>query len=478
MLGQADHALLTLALPATISFAIAVVSLLAAAVALAISWAPGWRELRWFAAASACAAGYVVSNATLYLDVPFTWVVTGSRWSLFFAGLHCAFWYVYAASGQRGRTTLPGYRWIAAGAVVLALLAVVPGVFVTSEPFVRQISWLGLMVRDVPPTPFGKMGLAYFIASIGVLFGDYVVRWYRHEPAAGAHVVALGTLVLASVHDAFVSSGFLQHMYLLEPAMLVVVLAVGGAVTSRFVVTARALEASARKLAQAHEELVKHERLAALGQLAATIAHEVRNPLAVVFNAVAGLRRAKAGSEDHEALLGIVQEEAERLRDMVSDLLEFARPREPVLAPAKLDVLVGGAVEAALRASGASEEDVVLAVAGEVPPFVCDEQLVRQAIINLVSNALQADERRSPVRVTIADAGATVSIKVADDGRGVPDELRHRIFTPFFSTRPTGTGLGLAVVQRSAETHGGDVAVSTTPGGGATFELRLPRRAT
>ncbi len=475
--AKLDVALLTFA--ATFSLAIAVVSFLAALLALAISSAPGWKELRWFAACAACAGGYVVCNMFVTLDVPFRVTLVGSHLSLFFGGLHGAFWFVYATRGRGKPRMSTAYQAIASGGVLFALGGLVPGLYLTSEPVVRQLPAFGLTIRDAVPTAFGKLAFAYFCGSLGVLFVDYVTRWVRREPAAGAHVVALGTLLVAGAHDSLAASGVLAHPYTLEAGMLVVVVAVGGALTSRFVVTARALDASARKLALAHEELVKHERLAALGQLAATIAHEVRNPLAVVFNAVAGLRKAPAGSKDHEALLAIVQEEAERLRDMVSGLLEFARPRPPILAPAKLDAVVAGAVEAALRASGARDEDVSLTVAGEVPPFVCDEQLVRQAIINLVSNALQAEERRGPVHVTIADTDdATVTIRVSDDGRGVPQELRDRIFTPFFSTRPTGTGLGLAVVQRSAETHGGEVAVSTTPGGGATFELRLPRRST
>lgn len=451
-------------------------SFLAAAGAFALSKAPGWREMRWFAVCAATAGGYLVGDFLALLGSPLSLTVAGSHLTLFFAGLHVVSWYGYAASARGQNAITPAYRVIAGLSVLVALGALVPGLYYTHERGHRVIPWLGLTLDDPLPTAAGQAAFAYYCASLGILFVDYVTRWFRREPAAGAHVVALGALLVAGAHDSLVSSGVLAQPYLLEPAMLVVVLSVGGALTSRFVVTARAADASARKLARAHEELVKHERLAALGQLAATIAHEVRNPLAVVFNAVAGLRKAKPGSNDHEALLGIVQEEAERLRDMVSDLLEFARPRPPVLAPAKLDVVVRSAVEAAIHAAGGADADVTVAVAGEVPPFVCDEQLVRQAIINLVSNALQAEGRQGPVQVTIADSQATLTIKVSDDGRGVPQELRERIFTPFFSTRPTGTGLGLAVVQRSAETHGGEIAVTATPGGGATFELRLPRR--
>jgi signal transduction histidine kinase len=205
------------------------------------------------------------------------------------------------------------------------------------------------------------------------------------------------------------------------------------------------------------------------------VAHEVRNPLAVVFNATAGLRKATPGSSDHLHLTAIIQEEAERLRDMVSDLLDFARPRPPVFAKASLDEVVRSAVDAACAATEAPDRTVLV----EAPPelaVTCDERLVRQAIINLVTNALQAPERRGPVKVTVeAAADASCAIAVVDDGRGVPRDQRDRIFTPFYSTRPSGTGLGLAVVRTCAEAHGGAVSVGDTAGGGATFTLRLPR---
>jgi signal transduction histidine kinase len=267
--------------------------------------------------------------------------------------------------------------------------------------------------------------------------------------------------------------------------MFVMILAVGGSLTRSFVANARALEVSSRNLAVAHETLVKRERLAALGELAAVVAHEVRNPLAVVFNATAGLRKAAPGSTDHEALLGIVQEEAERLRDIISDLLEFAHPRPPIFAVTAVDEVVRGAIESARAEVGASDGEVVLEVKRGVSPMSCDERLVRQAVINLVTNALQAPGRRGPVRVTLEDGDGReegmaydgLVLRVVDDGDGIAEELHERVFTPFYSTRPSGTGLGLAVVKSSADAHGGDVTLTTTPGGGATFTLRLPNRA-
>ena len=171
--------------------------------------------------------------------------------------------------------------------------------------------------------------------------------------------------------------------------------------------------------------------------------------------------------------IAIVQEEAERLRDIVSDLLQFARPRPPIFAPAALDEIVRSAVDAACEGIGATPADVVVEL-GPVPVSRCDERLVRQAIVNLVTNALQAPERTGPVRVALSRRDAQVAIAVSDDGAGVPAEDRERVFTPFYSTRPTGTGLGLAIVRSAADAHDGTVTLTDTPGGGATFTLRFP----
>lgn len=155
-----------------------------------------------------------------------------------------------------------------------------------------------------------------------------------------------------------------------------------------------------------------------------------------------------------------MQEEAERLRDIVNDLLEFAHPRPALFAPAAIDDVVRAAIEAARGEAAAGEEDVVLDIDGPTQ-IVCDARLVRHAAINLVTNALHAPERKGPVRVRIvnvvgaADAETqegSLFIRVIDDGVGIPAELHERIFAPFYSTRPTGTGLGRggACVRRVA----------------------------
>jgi two-component system sensor histidine kinase HydH len=444
-----------------------------------MSSAPGRRELRWFALCAGLASLFNLSNVVVTLRVPVDLIFWTSRFSLFFGGLHSVVWLKYAAVDARRRLR-PWELTLAGVGTALSLLALVPGVVLENRLFVREVRWLGISYADPPPTAFGNLVFGYHACALIIVFTIYAVRAFRTRSGV-TQCIAIGALLAGAVHDSLASSGVLRSPYLLDLAVLVMVLAVGGSLTKSFVASARALELSSRKLAVAHEELVKKERLVALGELAAVIAHEVRNPLAVVFNATAGLRRANVGADDQTALTNIIQEEAERLRDMVDDLLEFARPRPPVFAETPLEPLVRSAVEAARAASDVPEE-IVFTAEPKLPLIQCDERLVRAAVINLVTNALVAPERRSSVRVVLRQElnpdhqELSVSIDVIDDGIGVPKDQRERIFTPFYSTRPRGTGLGLAIVRSSADAHAGDVILTDTPGGGATFTLRLPRR--
>jgi PAS domain S-box-containing protein len=227
------------------------------------------------------------------------------------------------------------------------------------------------------------------------------------------------------------------------------------------------------ELERAQQQIATQERLAALGELSAIVAHEVRNPLGVIFNSLGTLRRLLRPQGDARVLLDIVGEEADRLNRIVGDLLDFARPSTPVLRPEPLDRVVDDAVQAALaqRPPGIElvrEADPALA---EVP---VDARLVRQAVINLAVNAVQAMPRGGRLTVRTRLAGDRAVLEVADTGTGIPPEVRPRIFEPFFTTKASGTGLGLAVVKRILDGHGGEVAVSGGPGGGTVFQLRFP----
>ena len=226
-------------------------------------------------------------------------------------------------------------------------------------------------------------------------------------------------------------------------------------------------------LGRAQQQLVHRERLVALGELSAVVAHEVRNPLAAIFNSLASLQRIMRPDGDAKMLLGVIQEEADRLNRIVGDLLGFARPSELAMRTERLEHVLEEAVGAAL-ASGAAGIEIRREYDPGLPAIRIDPHQIRQALLNLASNAIQAMPRGGVLTVRTRAEDHLAVVEVSDSGPGVPAELRPRIFEPFFTTKATGTGLGLAVVRRIVEGHGGSVALAPPGEGGATFVLHLP----
>ena len=233
------------------------------------------------------------------------------------------------------------------------------------------------------------------------------------------------------------------------------------------------LRRSYAELARAQRQLIEQERLAALGELSAVVAHEVRNPLGVIFNSLGSLRRLLKPQGDARMLLDIVGEEADRLNRIVGDLLDFARPATPVLRPEPLDRVVDEAVAAAL-AQNAPGVEVRRDVARDLPPVPIDARMVRQAVLNVAVNAVQAMPRGGALTIRTRREGSRALLELEDTGAGIPEEVRGRIFEPFFTTKASGTGLGLAVVKRIVDGHGGEISVRSRPGAGTTFSLRFP----
>lgn len=239
------------------------------------------------------------------------------------------------------------------------------------------------------------------------------------------------------------------------------------------------LKKSYDELARTQQELVRHERLAALGELAAVMAHEVRNPLGVIFNSLTTLKRLMKPEGDAEMLLSIVGEEADRLNRIVGDLLDFVRPYELVKKPIAVEPVVASAVDAATQAALHHDVRVVTDFPKELPPFPLDAHLLKQALVNLIVNAAQAMPRGGTVQVRAAtepnNGQAWLCISVRDEGVGLTPRAAEKMFQPFFTTKATGTGLGLAVVKRIVDAHLGDISARPNDDGrGTTFAVRLP----
>ncbi len=239
------------------------------------------------------------------------------------------------------------------------------------------------------------------------------------------------------------------------------------------------------RLKELEEDLRRRERLAALGRLSAGLAHEIRNPLGAIKGIAQFLRRELPAGDDRAEDLDVIVRESNRLNRLVQDILTYARESQPRLEPVQMGGIVKeaaslvrahrGAVGDVLRLPELLMDDCSAAERGGAV-LVADREQLKQVLINLLENALDAVESLGPageVEVGCLGCGAT-GFFVSDNGPGVPPAERGRVFDPFYTTKEAGTGLGLAIAHRLVANHGGRLEVVDGPKGGARFEVRLP----
>jgi signal transduction histidine kinase len=231
-----------------------------------------------------------------------------------------------------------------------------------------------------------------------------------------------------------------------------------------------------RELRALETEMAQRERLAALGDVAAAFAHEVRNPLNAVSMGLQRLRAefAPAPADEYARFVDLMQGEVTRLNTIVEDFLALARPLPLTPARVAVDTLLGelaALVEAQARAASI---DVRVAAPSSLPRVVADRDHLKQVLLNLVLNAVQAAGRGGRVTLEAQPARDGITIVVADTGPGIAPDVLPRIFDPYFTTRNGGLGLGLTIARRIVQAHGGSLEVESTPGAGARFTVRLP----
>ncbi|MDP9034541.1 MAG: ATP-binding protein [Myxococcota bacterium] len=470
-------------LPGTDLTAIAAVELLATLLlGLWFARRPAERELGLAAAVGMVAATHAIATLT---REPGVVAPRLASWAPFIASttltlsaplvFHCALLY---------RAVRP--PWRALGAYGVAALLGVPVALLELIQMRGRPAWIS-------PDLFSIATVAWLLA--GSLTAGAALLMVSRACLRGRRealgLVVGGTVFLACmVNDAAVASGFLAAYHLADVGLAAFVIGAAATPSARYAILARDLDLRTRELRTrtrelqrsneelraAEEELAKKEQLAVVGELAAVIAHEVRNPLAIIANAVAGLRRQVISREDHVTLLAILDEETSRLNRLVTDLLRYARPVSVQRTQFSLaDLLERTLGLATTRPKGIRVE---LKLECDEGRLWGDANLLRQVFDNLVDNAIQAMSVGGMLTVRVHPASEEgvdgLSVDIIDTGEGMDTQVRSRARDPFFTTRPSGTGLGLAIVDRIVEAHGGHLAIESRAGEGTTVTVFLP----
>jgi two-component system, NtrC family, sensor histidine kinase HydH len=238
--------------------------------------------------------------------------------------------------------------------------------------------------------------------------------------------------------------------------------------------TARKLTEVYAQLQASFEQLRRADRLSALGELSAGLAHEIRNPLGSVEGAVQILRRQELPAETRREFGDLAQKEVNRLKGLVTNFLDFARPQTPKRAPAAPSQLLESVSKLATELAKMSGVQVHIETAASVPAVSVDPEQMKQVLLNLAINAIQAMPSGGEVLLRATRTEESVVIEVRDEGVGIPPEDLERVFNPFVTTRADGTGLGLSIAYQIVSQHGGHIAAQRNPERGMTFRVTLP----
>jgi signal transduction histidine kinase len=242
----------------------------------------------------------------------------------------------------------------------------------------------------------------------------------------------------------------------------------------RVEVTKVELEQVYTELRQKIEQMKKAERLSAVGQLAASLAHEIRNPLASISGAAGILKRGHASPANTDECLSILEKESQRLNKLLSNFLDFARPRLPRYQRVDSKDLIESVASIARHSAILQDVELVIDDSAGAPEIDCDAEQLKQVLLNLILNAVQATEGPGKVCIRSLHLRDRLRIEIRDEGSGVASGQQEKIFDPFFTTKENGTGLGLAIAANIVEQHGGTLTGNNNPDKGMTFRLDLP----
>jgi hypothetical protein len=223
------------------------------------------------------------------------------------------------------------------------------------------------------------------------------------------------------------------------------------------------------------DRLTQAEHLAQIGALAASIAHEVKNPLAGISGAIQVIRKDLAPNDPRRPIIAEVLGQIDRLDSAVKDLLLYARPNPPSIRPCDLNSIIDRVLKLLSAEPDMHDIKVEFRPEPHLPPIHADEAQFEQVLINLVLNAAQASREGDTVHITTASSDSTVRLTIRDHGHGMDELVRRRMFEPFFTTKAKGTGLGLSICRKIVEAHHGRTTIESRLGEGTTVLVDMPR---
>ncbi len=222
------------------------------------------------------------------------------------------------------------------------------------------------------------------------------------------------------------------------------------------------------------EKLNRTERLASLGEMAARISHEIRNPLGIIRSSAELLKKKMAGFNSSGSVLDIIVEEAGRLNNIITDSLNFTRPVNPNFFPCHVNEILEKNLK--FLASQIEQQGCIIKkyYADNLPEIMADSDMLYQAFLNILINAMQAMPEGGKIHIEIKSKKDVVIIAFEDEGEGISEDIEEKIWDPFFTTKEKGTGLGLGIVKNIIESHGGSVKIDNRPVSGAQVVVELP----
>jgi two-component system sensor histidine kinase HydH len=309
-----------------------------------------------------------------------------------------------------------------------------------------------------------SMGLIGVVAAV-VACGAYLSFAFYLQPGQYIPADQLPELILRLA--TFPIAGYLTYQ-LLEANRIA---------ARKYQTAAEQLEEANKHLQEAEAAVRRSERLAALGQLSAGLAHELRNPLGTMKTSAEMLiKSVEAGNEVAREMAGFISSEVDRTNSLVTRFLDFARPLAIKLEKTDLAQVIDQAVSDIEKHSPPLNVAIYKNYSPEIPPFLLDGQLMERVFYNLLLNAAQVSPPRGSVTVKTRQVGDMVEIAVIDRGPGIDPKNIESIFNPFFTTKSSGVGLGLAIVSKIVDEHGGSISVKSEPGGGSVFRVYVPFR--